>query len=67
MSTIQKKIGRSSRSREFSRFVPEKIFLGLEGDPKVEIDVGNILEKEQARTVTYWIMEKRKKKDRVRG
>ena len=33
----------------------------------MEIDVGNILEKEQARTVTYWIMEKRKKKDRVRG
>lgn len=44
-----------------SRVVPEKIFLGLEGDPKVEIDVGNILEREQARTVTSWIVEKRKK------
>ena len=46
-------MARSFRSREFSRLVPDKILLELEGDPKVGIDVGDILEGERTRPMTY--------------
>lgn len=50
----------SFRSRECSRFVPDKICLVLEGDPKVGIDVGDILDGELTTSMTYWILKRKK-------